>query len=169
MGVCNTRGQMYNRGVCGQSRPKTAGFFCHDAMSKVEALVEKPAKFYSAEDVEKPLANKHKPKALRSSITPESVLIILAGRFKGKRVVFLAAGNRLRWSENYLEQAAIYKLKRMIQDMLGNELYIGAYMESNAPLQALEACFNNSPFKKLLEDIFPDFKSNVLNLQQEQE
>ncbi|VVB14355.1 unnamed protein product [Arabis nemorensis] len=29
------------------------------------------------------------------------------------------------------EQAVIYKLKRMIQDVLGNEFYARAYMESN--------------------------------------
>ncbi|CAI9115024.1 OLC1v1015858C1 [Oldenlandia corymbosa var. corymbosa] len=51
----------------------------------------KATKFYPADDVKKPLANKRKPKPtkLRSSITPGTVLIVLTGRFKGKRVVFL--------------------------------------------------------------------------------
>ncbi|XP_016557060.1 60S ribosomal protein L6-like [Capsicum annuum] len=51
----------------------------------------KPPKFYPADDVEKSLINEHKPKPtkLRVSITPGTGLIILAGRFKEKRVVFL--------------------------------------------------------------------------------
>ncbi len=48
-------------------------------------------RFYPADDVKKPLKRRHvqKPTKLRSSITPGTVLILLAGRFKGKRVVFL--------------------------------------------------------------------------------
>ena len=51
----------------------------------------KSPRFYAPEDVEKPLAkkaNSNKTK-LRSSITPGTVLILLAGHFKGKRVIFL--------------------------------------------------------------------------------
>jgi large subunit ribosomal protein L6e len=58
---------------------------------------EKPAekefsgRFYPAEDVKKPLNKRviRNPPKLRESITPGTVLILLAGRFKGKRVVFL--------------------------------------------------------------------------------
>ncbi len=48
-------------------------------------------KFYPADDVKTPLKRRviRRPTALRSSIQPGTVLILLAGRFKGKRVVFL--------------------------------------------------------------------------------
>ncbi|KAI0750738.1 ribosomal protein L6e-domain-containing protein [Daedaleopsis nitida] len=52
---------------------------------------KKAARFYPAEDVRQPKKSRKAPKPtnLRSSITPGTVLILLAGRFKGKRVVFL--------------------------------------------------------------------------------
>lgn len=56
------------------------------------ARSQKPAsKFYPADNEPKPLRRLFKPKTakLKSSITPGTVLIVLAGRFQGKRVVFL--------------------------------------------------------------------------------
>ncbi|CAO1622384.1 unnamed protein product [Sympodiomycopsis kandeliae] len=53
--------------------------------------VNKASRLYPAEDVKAPKASRksNKTAALRSSIQPGSVLILLAGRFRGKRVVFL--------------------------------------------------------------------------------
>lgn len=83
---------MYHKRGLWAIKAKNGGVFPrHDPKPKPEAPAEKPPKFYPADDVKKPLVNKHKPKPtkLRASISPGTVLILLAGRFKGKRVVFL--------------------------------------------------------------------------------
>jgi large subunit ribosomal protein L6e len=51
----------------------------------------KASKYYPAEDVKQPRVSRKTAgkTALRSSITPGTVLILLTGRFAGKRVVFL--------------------------------------------------------------------------------
>jgi len=51
-------------------------------------------KYYPADDVKKPLNSrkgKRNPPKIRASITPGTILILLAGRFRGKRVVCLKA------------------------------------------------------------------------------
>jgi large subunit ribosomal protein L6e len=53
---------------------------------------QKEPRFYAADDERKPIpSRKHRAKQtrLRPNLRPGSVVIILAGRFKGKRVVFL--------------------------------------------------------------------------------
>ncbi|CAI5728961.1 unnamed protein product [Hyaloperonospora brassicae] len=72
------------------------------ATNKVTTHVHKPpssvraaTKWYSADFVPKPLPsaktrrNSTKTARLRKSITPGTILILLSGRFRGKRVVFL--------------------------------------------------------------------------------
>ncbi|KAF8897625.1 ribosomal protein L6e-domain-containing protein [Infundibulicybe gibba] len=51
----------------------------------------KAPRYYPAEDVRQPKKSRKSPKPtrLRSSISPGTILILLAGRFRGKRVVFL--------------------------------------------------------------------------------
>lgn len=46
---------------------------------------------YPTVDVKKPVKRSHKPATtkLRTSITPGTVLILLSGKYRGRRVVFL--------------------------------------------------------------------------------
>merc|ERR1711934_373712 len=58
----------------------------------VSAAPKKASRYYPAEDVKQKLNNHHnnnKQTKLKKSISAGSVLILLAGRFKGSRVVFL--------------------------------------------------------------------------------
>eukprot|EP00005_Dracoamoeba_jomungandri_P001620 CAMPEP_0174250044 /NCGR_PEP_ID=MMETSP0439-20130205/342_1 /TAXON_ID=0 /ORGANISM="Stereomyxa ramosa, Strain Chinc5" /LENGTH=246 /DNA_ID=CAMNT_0015330015 /DNA_START=31 /DNA_END=771 /DNA_ORIENTATION=- len=62
--------------------------------TETRVVYPKAPRFYPAYDVKHPLKSKkrranHKPTRLRASITPGTVLILLAGRFRGKRVIFL--------------------------------------------------------------------------------
>ncbi|KAL6129800.1 hypothetical protein ACLB2K_073149 [Fragaria x ananassa] len=87
-----SRSKMYHKRGLWAIKAKNGGSFPHhDKKPAADVPAVKPPKFYPADDAKKPLINKHKPKPtrLRASITPGTVLIILAGRFKGKRVVFL--------------------------------------------------------------------------------
>jgi large subunit ribosomal protein L6e len=58
--------------------------------TRTVSLVKAP-KFYPADDVPQPKVTRKtvRKTQIRSSITPGTVLILLAGRFRGKRVVFL--------------------------------------------------------------------------------
>ncbi|XP_043713283.1 60S ribosomal protein L6-like [Telopea speciosissima] len=88
----HSRSKMYHKRGHWAIKAKNGGDFPqHDAKPMAPKAEEKPLKFYRADDVKKPLVNKRKPKPtmLRASITLGTVLIILAERFKGKRVVFL--------------------------------------------------------------------------------
>merc|ERR1711990_1098439 len=66
-------------------------FWKGDNATKAEA--KKAPRYYPAEDVKGKLGNNHhntrKQTKLRASTTPGTVVILLAGHFKGKRAVFL--------------------------------------------------------------------------------
>lgn len=58
-----SRSQMYHKRGLWAIKAKNGGVFPkHDPKPKPAAAAEKPAKFYPADDVKKPLLNKRKPK-----------------------------------------------------------------------------------------------------------
>ena len=109
----------HKRGLWAIKAKNGGAFPKHEKKAADAAPAVKPPKFYPADDIKKPLVNKRKARPtklrytslkgfliimntlivcfefndclymFRASITPGTVLIILAGRFKGKRVVFL--------------------------------------------------------------------------------
>ncbi|KAF8022291.1 hypothetical protein BT93_G2441 [Corymbia citriodora subsp. variegata] len=88
-----SRSKMYHKRGLWAIKAKNGGVFPrHDPIAKPSPAAAKPPKFYPADDVKKPLLNKRNPKPTKLRFGkhhPGTVLIILAGRFKGKRVVFL--------------------------------------------------------------------------------
>merc|ERR1711904_586220 len=80
-----------NSMVKGDTRVKRTQFW-KDTEKTVTKESKKETRYYPAEDVKSKLRNNHnnsRQTKLRASITPGTVLILLAGHFKGKRVVFL--------------------------------------------------------------------------------
>lgn len=79
---------MYHKRGLWAIKAKHGGVFPrHDAKPAAEAPAVKPPKFYPAEDVKKPLVNKHKPKPtkLRCLLSP----ILLLFELKMCLVLFL--------------------------------------------------------------------------------
>jgi large subunit ribosomal protein L6e len=83
---------MYKRRGLWAIKAKNGGKFpVHPKQEKTEAEKVRGPRFYPADDVPQPKKKNviRRPTKLRASITPGTVLILLAGQFKGKRVVFL--------------------------------------------------------------------------------
>lgn len=78
--------------TAGQAR--VSGIAGPKKVVKAAAPTGKSPRFYPADDVKTPKYSRKSsknPTKIRSSITPGTILILLAGRFRGKRVVCLKA------------------------------------------------------------------------------
>ncbi len=85
------RAKTYKRRGLAFIKKKNKGKFPVHPKQKKEEAAPVATKFYAPDDAPTPIKKRAivRPTKLRSTITPGSVLILLAGRFKGKRVVFL--------------------------------------------------------------------------------
>ncbi|KAJ3694659.1 hypothetical protein LUZ60_000036 [Juncus effusus] len=87
-----SRSKMYHKKGLWAIKAKNGGSLpTHAPKPAAEPVAEKAPKFYPADDVKKSTRKpkKQNPTKLRDSITPGTVLILLAGHFMGKRVIFL--------------------------------------------------------------------------------
>jgi Ribosomal protein L6e len=87
-----SRSKSYKKRGAWAIKKKNGGQFpTHAKQEKPAPAAAKEPRMYPAEDVKAPKQRRStlKPTKLRASFTPGTVLILLAGRFKGKRVVFL--------------------------------------------------------------------------------
>eukprot|EP00355_Strombidium_rassoulzadegani_P004142 CAMPEP_0168617618 /NCGR_PEP_ID=MMETSP0449_2-20121227/5633_1 /TAXON_ID=1082188 /ORGANISM="Strombidium rassoulzadegani, Strain ras09" /LENGTH=219 /DNA_ID=CAMNT_0008658435 /DNA_START=77 /DNA_END=736 /DNA_ORIENTATION=+ len=88
----DSRSKSYHRRGLWAVKKKNKGKFpVHKKAEKAADKATKAPRFYPAEDIKTPKGKNviRNPTKLRASITPGTVLILLAGHFKGKRVVFL--------------------------------------------------------------------------------
>jgi large subunit ribosomal protein L6e len=87
------RSKTYKRRGLFKVKEKNGGKWpVHAKAAKPAAAAAKAPRFYPAEDAPRPLhkkSSKRGPAPLRASLVPGTVCILLAGRFRGKRVVFL--------------------------------------------------------------------------------
>ena len=86
-----SRSASYKRRGVWAVKKKNGGKLPVHKKAAAPAKKEVVPRFYASEDIPVPFTRRNvaKPAKLRASITPGTVLILLAGRFRGERVVFL--------------------------------------------------------------------------------
>jgi len=101
---------------------------------------------YPADDTPTPVPSRkshHRPTRLRKSITPGTVLILLAGRFRGKRVVFLKQLN-----SGLLLVTGPYKINGVPARRVNQAYVIATSTKVNLSGVNVDPKFNDAYFKR---------------------
>jgi len=113
---------------------------------QTRTIVKKTARSYPADDVKRPVASRKaasRPARLRSSLTPGTVVILLAGRFRGKRAVFLK-----QLDSGLLLVTGPYKINGIPLRRVNQAYVVATSTKVDLSALKLDAKFNDSYFKK---------------------
>ncbi|KAI8993573.1 ribosomal protein L6e-domain-containing protein [Pilobolus umbonatus] len=113
--------------------------------SKRTIPAQKASRFYPAEDVPQPKVSRKAPSKapLRSSITPGTVVILLAGRYQGKRVVVLK-----QLDSGLLLVSGPFKVNGVPLKRVNQAYVIATSTKLDLSSVKLDAKFNDAYFKK---------------------
>merc|ERR1711934_1313543 len=137
--------------VKGGNRVKRTQFW-KDTEKALTKDSKKETRYYPAEDVKSKLRNNHnnsRQTKLRASITPGTVLILLAGHFKGKRVVFLK-----QMESGLLLVTGPYKVNGVPLRRVPQSYVIATKTTVDVSKVAVPASVTDALFKKKDEELF---------------
>jgi large subunit ribosomal protein L6e len=114
---------------------------------ETRTIEHKHARFYAAENIPKRIPRRFTPKParLRKTITPGTVLILLAGRFRGKRVVFLS-----QLPSGLLLVTGPYKINGVPLRRVNQRYVIATSTKLDISNFKLDAKFTDAYFKKAI-------------------
>jgi len=113
---------------------------------QTRVIAKKTPRWYPGDDVRRPLPSRKahaRPARLRSSLTPGTVVILLAGRFRGKRAVFLK-----QLASGLLLVSGPYKINGVPLRRINAAYVIATSTKVDVSKVKIDAKFDDSYFKK---------------------